>query len=152
MGFLEGFRAAMDGENSVDFFCREYEKFSLSQPDSVEITFFQGFRVACRLAAKTARTRRDEEGSMFSRFSGEELSSATKLGVLARAIYQIEQQAEAIPRLAGSPLNLPYFVWDESKEAAAAKASRDELKAAPQRDPFLRQQLQDMGFSLEDMA
>lgn len=115
MGFFEGFRAAMHGQESMELFERAYQEFAQSQPKGIMVTVFDGYRSYGEMFAESMMEHLPD-GAMFYKFSGEEMPWREKTKILARAIDKIEKQPGAIKRQPGSPLLMPYFEWNEDEE------------------------------------
>lgn len=135
MSVLDGLRAFHDPEHGDSSLVEKaYQRFALTQPDGVEITWFTGYRASCRLPVEEARRRYLEDDEvMFCKFSGHELPLAQKMRILARAVWKIENQELATKRPETLPLiRLAWSSEDEQKELEGEQRLWEEiLKADP---------------------
>jgi hypothetical protein len=148
MGFFEGFRAAMNGNNEqIEMLEAAYQRFAENQPRGTLVTVFDGYRSYSEVPVEKM-IELLPDGSMFFKFSGNELPWREKTKILARAIDRIEKQPHSIKREPDSPLSNPCFEWNEEEEKQRLLLESLSLKVMYKTNPNFAAQIDEMGIQM----
>lgn len=134
---MDGLRAFCDPENSDSSVVEKaYQRYALTQPDGVEVMWFQGYKSSFTIPVEEARRRYlEDEETMFCKFSGHELAMNAKMRIIARAVWRIEKQPAAVKRPDTFPLVA--LRWSEDEERQELETEQRWWNSLLESDPVL---------------